>query len=281
MIVALRNQKGGVRKTALALRLGGQGTRQGKRLTRIEPEQRARKREERLSLIGLAWDALRREAPEPALLADRTIIHGWPTEAAPLRSMPIAADLVPIVAQPSPFDGWAAAEMLRLVTEPRVFRSTLFTRFVFRWRPARSLIAHGAARNLADHDLPTLASHIAEHVIFAEAASSRPLEQRRIATRRLRGTRDRGARRGERKTCPRRCGSATAASRLVRAMPRPALRAPATEAGSVSARLAVDNRPALRGRVTTAAFQGSKTIAGAVRVIGSRTNSPRAMEAPL
>src|SRR5208282_5779438 len=116
---------------------------------------------------------------------------GSPRVASLPRSAPLTADPAPLPAQPSPFDGWPTAGMSRLVTEPRVFRATLFARFVFGWRPAHSLIARGAARSLADHDPPTLAPDIAEHVIFAEAASSRPLEQRQMATRRPCNTRDR------------------------------------------------------------------------------------------
>jgi chromosome partitioning protein len=97
VIIARLNQKGGVGKTTLALRLAGQSARQGKRITLIDAgpegseldwsEQRARRRLDRLfGVISLARDTLHRETPELTLFA---------------------ADLTPIPAQLSPFDGWA------------------------------------------------------------------------------------------------------------------------------------------------------------------------------
>ena len=83
----------------------------------------ARRRFDRLfGVIGLARDTLHREAPELARHSDHVVIDGPPRVAALLRSALLAADLVLIPAQPSPFDGWASAEMLALIAEARVFR---------------------------------------------------------------------------------------------------------------------------------------------------------------
>ena len=97
MIIARLNPKGGVGKTTLALHLARHWARQVKWITLIDAdpqgsaldwcEQRAKRRLDRLfGVIGLARDTLHRKAPELALLA---------------------ADLTPIPAQLSPFDGWA------------------------------------------------------------------------------------------------------------------------------------------------------------------------------
>lgn len=132
MIVALLNQKGGVGKTTLALHLAGQWAREGRRVTVIDADpqgsaldwsaQRAREGLPRLfGVIGLARDTLHHEAPALAQGADHVVIDGPPRVAALLRSALLAADLVLIPAQPSPFDGWASAEMLRLLEEARLF----------------------------------------------------------------------------------------------------------------------------------------------------------------
>ena len=183
MIVALLNQKGGVGKTTLALHLAGEWSREGKRVIVIDADpqgsaldwsvQRAKEGVPRLfGVLGLARDTLHREAPELARHSDHVVIDGPPRVAALLRSALLAADLALIPAQPSPFDGWASAEMLALIAETRVFRPALRARFVLNRCPARTVIARETAESLAEHDPPALAARIGQRIIFAEAAQT-------------------------------------------------------------------------------------------------------------
>jgi chromosome partitioning protein len=181
VIVAFLNHKGGVGKTALALHVAGAWAAQGKRIVVVDTDsqgsaldwskQRAKEGLTRLfNVLELARCTVHAEAPEIARDVDHVVIDGSSHSAALMRSAMLAADLALVPAQPSPCDGWASGETLRLLQEARHFRPHLIARFVLNRCVARSLIAGQIAGVLAKHAPPALAARVGQRVAFADAA---------------------------------------------------------------------------------------------------------------
>ena len=179
MIIGVLNQKGGVGKTTLSVNIAASLARRGARVLLIDADPQgsaldwtaARDGDPMFSVVGLPRPTVHKEIAKLAIDYDHVIIDGPPRVTDLARSAIMASDLVLMPVQPSPYDIWAADEVVRLVAEASVFKENLKSAFVVNRKIANTAIGRDVGDALATYPVPVLAASVTQRVIFAEAAA--------------------------------------------------------------------------------------------------------------
>ena len=78
--------------------------------------------------------------------------------------------LVPI--QPSPYDVWAAEEIVKIIQEASVFKENLKSVFVINRKIVNTAIGRDVKEALAQYPFPVLNAAVCQRVAFAESAAA-------------------------------------------------------------------------------------------------------------
>jgi chromosome partitioning protein len=180
MIISIQNQKGGVGKTTLAVHISHALALRDEPTLLLDADPQgsardwaaARKSQPPFSVVGLDRPTIHRDLPAIAKNYAHVVIDGPPRVTDLARSVIAAADLVLIPVQPSPYDVWAAQEVINLIKEASVFKENLKSVFVINRKIVNTAIGRDVAEALSGYGVPVLRSQICQRVSFAESAAS-------------------------------------------------------------------------------------------------------------
>lgn len=179
MIISLLNQKGGVGKTTLAIHLADALARRIKRVLLVDADTQgsaldwaaARNGVPLFAVAGLPKASIHKELPQLAQGFDAVIIDGPPRVYAVAKSAVMASDLVLIPVQPSPYDVWAAKEIVDLLREIEIYKPALKSAFVINRKIANTALGRDVVDALAEFELPVMPTAIVQRIGLAETAA--------------------------------------------------------------------------------------------------------------
>ena len=182
MIISFLNQKGGVGKTTLSINVAMALALKKYKVLLIDadPQNSAldwasiRKKDGIFTVVSITKPIIHKEIKKLSKDYDHIIIDGPPRIYDVAKSAIVSSDLVIMPVQPSPYDVWAASEVVNLikeVSEPLEGIKDIKCAFLINRKIVNTAVGRDVVQALEHYGMDVLKSHICQRVSYVETAA--------------------------------------------------------------------------------------------------------------
>ncbi len=182
MIISFLNQKGGVGKTTLSINVATCLALKKFRVLLIDADPQnssldwrtIRKKESLFTVVSITKPIIHKEVSKLIKNYDHIVIDGPPRIYDVAKSAIVTSDVVIMPVQPSPYDIWAANEVVNLIKEvsvPLEGIKNIRCAFLINRKIVNTAIGRDVEQALQHYEMDILKTHICQRISYAETAA--------------------------------------------------------------------------------------------------------------
>ena len=183
MVISFLNQKGGVGKTTLSINIATALALKKLKILLIDADPQnssldwaaTRKKDGIFTVVSITKPIIHKEVKRLKRDYDHIIIDGPPRIYDVAKSAIVSSDLVIMPVQPSPYDVWAASEVVNLIKEvsgPLEGIKDIKCAFVINRKIVNTAVGRDVTQALKHYEMDVLESHICQRVAYVETAAT-------------------------------------------------------------------------------------------------------------
>ena len=183
MIISFLNQKGGVGKTTLSINVATALALKKWKILLIDADPQnssldwatIRKKDGLFTVVSITKPIIHKEVKKLIKDYDHIIIDGPPRIYDVAKSAIVSSDLVIMPVQPSPYDVWAASEVVNLikeVSEPLEGIKDIKCSFLINRKIVNTAVGRDVTQALEHYGMDVLENHICQRVAYVETAAT-------------------------------------------------------------------------------------------------------------